>query len=156
MRLLWAVTDFVRALARQRRHGEISRAPLNLLRVEWSKDTLECDWIVRPADTWDSGLRPPVRERNESAQALLDAIAVRHIVFDAFPDIDCAVLRGFRQPAREPPEMIVLGAVSREMPEVEKVSSLAMRAKLYGFCFVLEDGILRPMHVGERSKELIS
>jgi hypothetical protein len=36
------------------------------------------------------------------------------------------------------------------------VSSLVMRAKLYGFCFCLEDGFLRPLQVGDRSEEFIS
>jgi hypothetical protein len=156
MRQLWEVADFVRALRREMRFGEISRAPLKLLRLELRNDAVECDWIARPPDIWDASLRRPVRERNESMQALLDAIAVRNLVFDAFSKIDCAVLRAFRQPAREPPEMILLGTVSREMPEVHRVSSLAMRAKLYGFCFVLEEGVLRPLQVGDRSEEFIS
>jgi hypothetical protein len=156
MRQLWAVADFVRTVRREMRFGEISRAPLRLLRVELRNDSLECDWITRPPDDWDSSLRRPERDRNESQQILLDAIAVRNLVFDALSKIDCAVLRAFRQPAREPPEMILLGTVSREMPEVHRVSSLAMRAKLYGFCFNLEDGFLRPMQVVERSEEFIS
>ena len=103
----------------------------------WSCATtlLECDWITRPPDAWDSSLRRPERDRNESRQILLDAIAMRDLVFDALPKIDCAVLRAFRQPAREPPEIILLGTVSREMPEVHRVSSLAMRAKLYRVLF---------------------
>ena len=156
MRQLWDVADFVRSMRRQMRFGEISRSTLRLLRVELRHDAVECDWIARPADVWDSSLRRPVRDRNESLQTLLDAIALRHLVFNAFPKIDCAVLRAFRQPAREPPEMILLGTVSREMPEVHRVSSLAMRAKLYGFCFILEDGCLRPLQVTERSEEFIS
>src|SRR5712691_2472383 len=156
MRQLWEVADFVRSMRRQMRFGEISRSPLRLLRVELRNDTLECDWITRPPDVWDSSLRRPDRDRNESQQVLLDAIAVRNLVFDALPKIDCAVLRAFRQPAREPPEMILLGTVSREMPEVHRVSSLVMRAKLYGFCFSLEDGFLRPLQVRDRSEEFIS
>jgi hypothetical protein len=87
---------------------------------------------------------------------LLDAITIRNLVFDALPKIDCAVLRAFRQSAREPPEMILLGSVSREMPDVRRVSSLVMRAKLFGFCFILEGGFLRPLHAGDRSEEFIS
>ncbi len=156
MRQLWEVADFVRSMRRQMRFGEISRSPLRLLRVELRNDTLECDWITRPPDVWDSSLRRPERDRNETLQILLDSITVRNLVFDALPKIDCAALRAFRQPAREPPEMILLGTVSREMPEVHRVSSLAMRARLYGFCFILEDGLLRPLHVGDRSEEFIS
>jgi hypothetical protein len=138
------------------RFDEISRASLRLLRVELSNDTLECDWIARPPDIWDSSLRRAERDRNELQQILLDAIAIRSLVFDALPKIDCAVLRAFRQPAREPPEMILLGTVSREIPEMHRVSSLAMRAKLFGFCFILEDGFLRPLQLVERSEEFIS
>jgi hypothetical protein len=156
MRQLWEVADFVRALRREIRFGEISRAPLKFLRTELREDTLECDWIARLPDAWDSGLRRTERDRNESRQILLDALAIRNLVFAAFPKIACAVLRAFRQPAREPPELILLGTVSREIPEVHRVSSLVMRAKLYGFCFVLEDELLRPLHVSDRSEEFIS
>ena len=156
MRQLWEVADFVRKMRREMRFGEISRAPLRLLRVELRNDTLECDWITRPPDIWDSSLRRAERDRNESQQILLDAITIRSLVFDALPKIDCAVLRAFRQPAREPPEMILLGTVSREVPEMHRVNSLVMRAKLYGFCFVLEDGFLRLLQVAERSEEFIS
>ena len=156
MRLLWEVAEFARAMRREMRFGEISRAPLKLLRVELRNDLVECDWIARPPDVWDSSVRRPVRDRNESLQALVDAIAVRNLVFVALPGIDCAVLRGFRQAAREPPEMILLGTVSRVMPEVHRVSSLVMRAKLYGFCFSLEDGFLKPLQVEDRSEEFIT
>ncbi len=156
MRQLWEVADFIRKMRRNLRFGELSRAPLTLSRMELHNEALECDWIARPADAWDSSLRRADRGHNESLQALADAIAVRNLVMDSFPQIDCAVLRGFRQPAREPPEMILLGTVSREMPEVHRVSSLVMRAKLFGFCFVLEGGILKPLHVRDRSEEFIS
>lgn len=157
MRQLWEVADFIRRLKRQLRFGEMSRAPLRLLRFALCNDTIECDWMARAADFMDSGLPPRVRQEHESLQALADAIAVRNLIFDAFPKIDSAVLRGFRQPAREPPEMIILGTVSREMPAVHRVSSLVMRAKLYGFCFCFEDGFLRPLQqVTNRSEQFIA
>lgn len=156
MRQLWEVADFIRRARRHLRFGELSRAPLRLLRFELRIDVVECDWIARPADPWDSDLERKVRDEHESLQALTDAIAVRGLVFDAFPKIDCAVLRGFRQPAREPPEMILIGTVSREVADVSKISSLVMRAKLYGFCFSFEDGFLRPLQVGDRNEEFIS
>jgi hypothetical protein len=154
MRSLWEVADFVRRMRRNMRFGEISRAPVQVIRVELRADIVECDWIARPPDIWDSSLRRPVRDQNESLQTLLDAIAVRNVVFDALPKIDCALLRAFRQPGREPPEMVLLGTVSREMPEVDRVSSLVMRAKLYGFCFNLDDGVLRPLHMGDQAEDL--
>ena len=160
MRQLWEVADFVRRTRRRLKFGEFSRAPLRLLRFELRISTLqtvECDWIARPSDAWDSSLPGQVREERESLQALADAIALRNLVFDALPKIESAVLRGFRQPAREPPEMIILGTLSREIPAMHRVSSLVMRAKLYGFCFCLEDGFLRPLQqVKEQGGELIA
>jgi hypothetical protein len=156
MRPLWELADLVREVRRRLRYGELSRAPLRLLRVEWREASAECDWIARTADAWDADLKRLERERNESRQALADAIAVRHLIFDAFPAVDCALLRAFRQPAREPPEPILLGSVSREVPSVNRVSSLVMRAKLYGFCFSLEDGVLKPLQIGDRAEVLIS
>jgi hypothetical protein len=127
-----------------------------MLRIELRDETLECDWVARPADIWDSSLRRPLRDRNESMQTLLDAISLRNLAFEAFPGVDCAVLRAFRRPTHEPLEMVVLGTVSREMPEIHRVNSLVMRAKLYGFCFHLEEGVLKPLQMGVRATELIS
>jgi len=156
MRQLWEVADFVRNLRRQMRFGEFSRAPLRLLRMEVREDLAECDWMARPPDEWDESFRRSERDRNESLQALADAITVRNMLFDALPNVVSAVLRGFRQPAREPPELIVLGMVSREAPAVHRVSSLAMRAKLYGFCFCVEDGYLRPLQqIEDQGYEII-
>jgi hypothetical protein len=138
------------------RFGELSRAPLRLLRLELRDDTVECDWIARPPDIWDADLHRSARDGNESLQALLDAIAVRELIFDALPNVNCAVLRAFRQPAREPPELIILGTVSRDAPPVLRVTSIVMRAKLYGFCFCFEDGFLGPMQVEDRSEEFIT
>jgi|ERR1700730_112860 len=149
MRPLWEVADFVRAMRRQMRFGELSRAPLRLLRMELRADLAECDWIIRPSDVWDENLRRHVRDHNESLQALTDAIAVRNMLFDALPEVKSAVLRAFRQPAREPPDLIIRGAVSREAPVVHRVNSLVMRAKLYGLCFCFEDGFLRPLQQEE-------
>jgi hypothetical protein len=155
MRPLWEVADFVRAIRRQMRFGEFSRARLRVLRMELYDDTAECDWIARVPDPWDDNLPSSVRNQNESLQALADAITMRNILFDAMPDVESTVLRSFRQPAREPPELIVLGTVSREAPAVHRVSSLVMRAKLYGFCFCYEDGFLRPLQqVEDQSEEL--
>ena len=157
MRPLWEVADFVRGIRRQMRFGELSRAPLRLLRMELRADLAECDWMMRPPDIWDENLCHQVRDHNESLQALTDAIAVRNMLFDGLPEVKSAVLRAFRQPAREPPELMIQGAVSREAPVVHRVSSLVMRAKLYGLCFCFEDGFLRPVHqVEARSEELIA
>jgi hypothetical protein len=154
---LWEVADFIRSTRRRMRFGEFSRAPLHLLRVEVGERSAECDWLMRPPDVWDDDLPRGTRERNESQQGLADAIAMRAFLFDSLPDVDSAVLRAFRESSRKRLELMILGTVSRESPDVHRVSSVAMRAKLYGFCFWLEDGFLRPLQHGveEPSKELI-
>lgn len=151
MNPFWEIADFVRGLRREMRFGELSRAPLRLLRLELCGDSVVCDWIARPPDVWDASLRQRERERNESEQALLDAIRVRDLVFDALPQVESAVLRAFRSSAaREPPELILTGTAGRETPPILRVSSLVMRAKLYGFQFELEDGILRALDSEEK------
>lgn len=150
MNLFWEVADFVRGLRREMRFGELSRAPLRLLRLELSGESLACDWMARPADIWDVDLRPPVKNRNESLQALADAIAVRDLAFDTLPDLQMAVLRAFRpSSAREPPELIIVGSIHRDDPEVYERASLVMRAKLSGFHFCLEGERLEPIAVEE-------
>jgi hypothetical protein len=144
MNPFWGVADFVRGLRRELRFGELSRASLRLLRLELSGDSVACDWMARPADDWDATLRPHQRERNVSEQALRDAMRVRDLAFDALPNIAGATLRVFRPSGgREPPELIIIGLASREAPPVFRVASLTMRAKLYGFQFEMEDGILQ-------------
>jgi hypothetical protein len=152
MNPLWEVADFVRRLHREMRFGELSRAPLRLLRLELSGERLACDWMARPEDVWDADLQGDQRERNVSEQALLDAIRVRNVAFDALPEVESAVLRAFRSSAaREPPELIITGVAVREAPPVFRVSSLVMRAKLYGFQFRVEDGILQAAERQENS-----
>jgi hypothetical protein len=144
MKLLWEVADFVRGLRREMRFGELSRAPLRLLRLGLTGDTVTCDWIARPPDTWDADLRKQQRERNHSEQALRDAIRVRNLTFDTLCNLNVAVLRAFRPSGgREPPELIITGIATREAPPLDRVSSLVMRAKLYGFHFEVEEGILQ-------------
>jgi hypothetical protein len=150
MKALWEAVDFVRMMRTRMRFGELSRAPLQLLRFEFRGQEAECDWMARPPDVWDAELRQPIREHNESLQALADAIAVRDLLFDALPHVDRAVLRAFRpSAAREPPELIIAGSVHRDDPEVYERASLVMRAKLSGFRFCLEGKRLDPMPAEE-------
>jgi len=83
-------------------------------------------------------------------QALADAIAVRDLAFDALPNLQTAVLRAFRpSAAREPPELIIVGSIHRDDPEVYGRASLMMRAKLSGFHFCLEGQRLESIPVEE-------
>ena len=145
MRLLWGIADFGRAMHRQMRFGELSRAPLRLLRLEWREDVAECDWMARPADEWDRDLPRQVSGGNVSEQALRDAIAIRELLFNALPGVDTASLRVFRQSAGGAHDLIITGTVTRGEEVPRNVSSTAMRAKLLGLQFWLEDGFLEAM-----------
>ena len=149
MWLLWGIADFGRAIHRQMRFGELSRAPLRLLRLHWRMDVVECDWLARATDEWDRDLPLPVGDGNVSEQALRDAIAVRELLFDALRGVDTASLRVFRQSATGAHDLIIAGTVTRGEEVPRNVLSTAMRAKLLGFQFWLEDGILGALQTEE-------
>jgi hypothetical protein len=145
MRLLWGIADFGRAVHRQMRFGELSRAPLRLLRVEWRGDVAECDWMARPADEWDRDLPRQVSDANVSEQALRDAIAMRELLFHALPGVDTASIRVFRQSSGGTRDLIITGTVTRGEEVPRNVPSTAMRAKLLGFQFWFQEGFLEAM-----------
>jgi hypothetical protein len=120
------------------------------LRLELEGESVECDWMARPPDPWDADLPRQTAEHHSSLQALEDAIAVRDLLFETLPEAQSAAFRVFRQTGREPPELIIGGTVTRDAGGRQEVSSLAMRAKLCGLRFRLEDGILE----GLQSEEL--
>jgi len=149
MRHLCEIGDFVRRLRVQARFGELSRAPLKLLRVQLCGEVAECDWIARPADQWDADLPTIVGERNVSVQALKDAIAVRGILFRVLPDLYSAALRVYRQSTVGYPDLIITGLVTRDQRAPATVRSVTMRAKLFGFRFWLDEGVLENLQTEE-------
>jgi hypothetical protein len=149
MRHLCKIGSLVRRMQMQARFGDLSRAPLVLLRLEVCGDTAECDWLARPADPWDATLPPGVGDRNASAQALKDAIAVRNLLSSVLPDLDAAKVRVYRQSAVGDMELIIAGNVNREERAPTVVRSLAMRAKLFGLQFWLDEGILETLQPEE-------
>lgn len=138
------IRDFILRLRVQMRFGRLSRAPLRLLRLELSDDTAHCEWIARSVDAWDKDLARAAAECNEAEQALVDALAVRDLLFYALPSLATASFRVFRQPADESRELIITGTVSKPEP-VRYGYSLVMRAKLCGFEFSLNDGRLETL-----------
>ena len=142
LRHLQEVGEFVRRLRCEANFGDLSRAPLRLLRIELCSDRAECDWMARPKDAWDNGLPPRVGARNASTQAMKDAIKVRELLFRVFPDLHTAKIRVYRQSPDNTLELIIEGTVSRGERAPASIRSLAMKAKLLGLRFWLEDGIL--------------
>lgn len=149
MKELWEVGEFLRKLRNQARFGELSRAHLRLLRLELKSDTAEFEWLARPTDVWATSLPGHIRDRDVSMQAVLDAVALREMFFAAIPWIDTAEFRTFRQEAREPPRLIISGTVTRDTPPLPRVTSPVMKAKLCGFHFQMDDGVLVPFDAGE-------
>ena len=148
LRHLCELGDFARRVRVQARFGELSRARLSLLRVEWCREYAECDWLARPADPWDAALPAIVGMRNASMQALHDAIKIRSLLFRVLPDLQTAELRAYRYSPEESLELIVSGTVSPNVRAPASVRSVAMRAKLFGFSFWLDEGVLENLQPG--------
>jgi hypothetical protein len=146
---LWEVGEFVRQIRTRMRFGDISRAPLRLMRMQWNGQSAECDCIARPPDAWDADLPPRVGLRNASVQALKDAIALRGLLFRIFPDLYSGVIRVYRRESNDRLELIVAGSVSRDQRVPAAVRSLTMRAKLLGFHFWLDEGVLEDLQPEE-------
>jgi hypothetical protein len=79
---------FVRSLRVRLRFGELTRAPLRLIRFELNANEAKCDWIARSADPWDADLHPNVGRRHASLQALQDALEIRQLLFEVLPDVN--------------------------------------------------------------------
>lgn len=133
---------------RKLKRGILSRQPLTMLRLEWRGDRVEADWIIRPPDYWDLGMSAQQVAERQAEQALTDALAVRELVFEAFPAISSACLRAFRPDAKRRLELVILGRVDRMQEGSGRVSSILMRAQLAGFEFSLLDGILAGVEEG--------
>jgi hypothetical protein len=141
--------EFVRRVRSHIQFGDLSRAPLGLLRMKWNGETAECECVARQPDRWDAGLPYPLGERHASIQALRDAIAVRGLLFRIFPALVSAEIRVYRQASGERLELIVAGHVSLDQRAPAAVRSLAMRAKLLGFHFWLDEGVLEDLQPEE-------
>ena len=140
MKELLHAADFLGRVRRRLRFGALSREPLLLLRFEWKGDSVGCDWLMRPPDQWDQDLPAHLAKENQTLQALRDALSLRQIIFESFPAVVNAELRMFRADAEHRLELVMTGKVNRYSDGFERVASVAMRAKLCGFSFILEAG----------------
>jgi hypothetical protein len=149
MRLLWKFADFGRTVRRRMRFGDLSRARIRILRVEWQADFIACDWQARAADEWDADLASRASQENASLQALQDAMALRELLFAEWPRVEKAQLRAFRQRTDGAQELIITGSVTRDGEIPRRIASTAMRAKLLGFQFWFQDGSLTALEPEE-------
>lgn len=135
------VSLFCQRMRVQMRFGKLSRAPLQLVRLQLKESVAECDWLARLPDPWDDDLKPQISQRHASLQAMRDAVDVRSLLFYLFPDIDAAYLRIYRKSSFAP-ELVIAGHVHRVAPSSRSIHSIAMRAKLLGFRFSLQNEVL--------------
>ncbi len=142
MKDIFNAVGFFQEIRRHMRCGELSRLPLRLWRFEVVNDSVECDWFMRPSDPWDIQLPSRVREERVTLQALNDALKMRELIFRAFPTVKRADLRVFSEPSGESSALMMTGTVHREYEVLPRVISIVMRAKLYGFRFSLDGGVL--------------
>jgi hypothetical protein len=133
------------------RFGELTRAPLHLIRLNIHGEIVKCDWLARSPDPWDAGIAKNIRDRHASLQSLKDAIDVRALLFETKPYVATADLRVYRTTVAFEKELIITGCVQRIDHSARNVHSLAMRAKILGFRFQMEENALIAMHVEERN-----
>jgi hypothetical protein len=86
-----------------------------------------------------------VGKRHASLQALKDAIETSSLIFSTVQEADYALIRLYRRNEEDSLETVITGSVRRHEARFRHIHSLAMRAKLLGFRFRLEDDILLPL-----------
>lgn len=139
---LHEVSFFLKRFRSRLKVGEHSRAPLRLIQFNLNQGVICCDWIARDPDPWDSSLPPRIGQRHAALQALKDAIDARSLLFRSVSSVDYARVRVYRRISGNLLELIVSGDLRRHSGAFRSTRSLAMRAKLLGFRFRLEDEIL--------------
>ena len=143
------VSQFLCRFRVQLRHGELTRAPLKLLRLEVLEESMECDWLARPQDLWDADL--PGKEWDcvmHRCKLFAMQLTCALSFLEAFPALDSAHFRIYRDSPDEKREMIVTGHVQRNDNSSRRLHSLSMRARVLGFRFHLEDDILSELPKG--------
>jgi hypothetical protein len=141
------VSLFLRNFRSRLRAGEHSRLPLRLIRFQLNQGTIYCDWVARDPDPWDTLLPPRIGMRHASIQALKDAIETRALLFQSVLEVDFAHVRAYRRTPGNLLELIISGDLRRHCGVARSTPSLAMRAKLLGFQFRLDDEVLIPLRI---------
>src|ERR1700724_383024 len=74
VKALCKASEFLRDFRVQMRFGELSRAPLRLVRFQMLEKVVECDWLSRSPDPWDADLSRNIQQRHALLQTIRDAI----------------------------------------------------------------------------------
>ena len=145
------VSLFLRSFRSRLKAGDHSRSPLRLIRFQLNQGTIWCDWVARDPDPWDSMLPPRIGLRHASIQALKDAIDTRSLLFQSVLDVDYAHVRAYRRAPGNLLELIISGDLRRHSGALRSSPSLAMRAKLLGFQFRLDEEVLVPLRISDEA-----
>lgn len=147
MKLLYLASRFLESVRIRMQRRWLPRRPLDILRVEAfpSMAFVSCDLLVRGPAAWNPTYSSGAWARLQSQQTLLDALALRRLIFRSFPNARTAQLRIFRTAPSGTHELVLIGNVQRDDGDLSKGATPAIQAKMYGFSFVLSDGALRDM-----------
>jgi hypothetical protein len=140
---LFRASQFARGVRVQMRFGQLSRAPLRLIRFQMQDKVVECDWLARSPDRWDADLSRNVQQKHTLLQSLRDAIDVRALLIDLMPQLETAYLRAYRESQDDERELIIEGCAQRNDHAARNVHSLVMRAKMLGFRFDIKGNALQ-------------
>lgn len=146
LRLMERFCDISHFLLRVRvllQFGSLSRAPLRLLRLQILPELVECDSLARAGDPWDVDVQERIARRHVTLQVFHDAIDLRALLFLAMPEAEVARFRIYRESEPGKRELIMMGHAQRNDQSARGVHSLAMRAKVLGFRFRMEDETLK-------------
>ena len=133
---------FLRQLRMQLRFGELTRRLFGFFIFKFTDSIAECDWVARQQDPWDA---VSIR-RHWSTPRFATGIKG----CDRHPLVALCHSAGYRlwlvcasiANSSHPREVIIIGDVRRRDSTFRSVHSIAMRAKLIGFRFSMEDGML--------------
>jgi hypothetical protein len=147
LQLLLELGDLWRKAYLQRRFGRL--LSLQILRVEVSDRSAECECLMRAECTWDRDRPPAERLRNASLQAIEDALALRNLIFFVLPKVKSATVRVYRRAPENQLEPVIIGTVHRNAKAGRRVRSIAMKAKLCGLRFQLSEEGLEVMQTND-------
>jgi hypothetical protein len=139
------VSHFLLRLRVQLQFGRLSRAPLQLIRLQLTEDLVECDLIARAGDPWDADLPDRLARRHVTLQTLRDAIDLRALLFRTVPEAKKAYCRIYRKGEEATHQLVIAGIIHRNDQSSRGIHALSVRARALGFRFRLDNDFLSPI-----------